>query len=258
MTRRTKKPVGWRGDPHEHNMARLGIETRDRDFVFRADGVGTSPVNAGNLVDYIVAYETGEIDAQDAFELFSYLVKTGQVWRMQGSYGRNAARLIDAGILDAEGNILVSAEAIRASGLPDDAISHFKEMRENEIEDAAHYKQMAKDYPEYEWVFTKMSGDEKRHAALVKRMERGEDIDIRKVIKDDVGDVLGALEKAGRIAPMNKKKIQGVADRAIDNMDVQKLKASGLEMALVYGLMGAMGKGLGARLMDGQAAPAKK
>jgi len=32
-----KRPVGWRGHPHEHNMARLGIETRP-PYTVRADG----------------------------------------------------------------------------------------------------------------------------------------------------------------------------------------------------------------------------
>ena len=33
-----KKNPGWTKHPHEHNMARLGIETRNRDYVIRADG----------------------------------------------------------------------------------------------------------------------------------------------------------------------------------------------------------------------------
>jgi len=39
-----KKPRGWEKHPHEHNMARLGIETRSRPHVFRADGRYSPPI----------------------------------------------------------------------------------------------------------------------------------------------------------------------------------------------------------------------
>ena len=38
--------------------------------------------------------------------LFSELVRTGRAWSLQGFYGRTAAALIDAGVLDKKGNIL--------------------------------------------------------------------------------------------------------------------------------------------------------
>jgi len=56
-------------------------------------------------VDLIIAYESGELDGQKTLELFSLLVKNGHAWTLQGSYGRMAHQLIEAGYLDAKGNI---------------------------------------------------------------------------------------------------------------------------------------------------------
>jgi hypothetical protein len=65
----------------------------------------TSKVNAGNLVNYIMDYEGGEISQDDTLELFSYLIKTGQAWSLQGMYGRQAKAFIDAGVITKEGKI---------------------------------------------------------------------------------------------------------------------------------------------------------
>ena len=64
-----------------------------------------NPVNKDNLVNYIMDYEGGDPTVEDVVNLFSYLVKTGQAWSLQGMYGRQAQRLIEAGILDKKGNI---------------------------------------------------------------------------------------------------------------------------------------------------------
>ena len=53
------------------------------------------------LVDRIISYETGEATEQEAIELFQHLVDTGYAWKLQGSYGRQAAALIEAGIITA-------------------------------------------------------------------------------------------------------------------------------------------------------------
>jgi len=59
-----------------------------------------------SLVDKIIAYESGELNAEKTLEFFSELIKTGQAWKLQGSYGRMAHQLIEAGYLDRQGNIL--------------------------------------------------------------------------------------------------------------------------------------------------------
>jgi hypothetical protein len=63
-------------------------------------------VNQGNLVDYIVKYEEGEISDEDYLKMFSYLIKTGQAWSLQGSiYGRPAHDLIESGVISKTGKI---------------------------------------------------------------------------------------------------------------------------------------------------------
>ena len=56
-------------------------------------------------VDLIIAYESGELNEQKTLELFSMLVKNGHAWSLQGTYGRMAHQLIEAGYLDKQGNI---------------------------------------------------------------------------------------------------------------------------------------------------------
>jgi hypothetical protein len=58
------------------------------------------------VLDYILKYEQGEATANEVLELFAYLVRTGQAWTLQGSYGRAARDLIDGGYLDTGGNVL--------------------------------------------------------------------------------------------------------------------------------------------------------
>jgi hypothetical protein len=57
----------------------------------------TNHVNATNLVDYIIEFESGLLDDEDVIALFQYLVDSGQAWSLQGSYGRAARSLIEAG-----------------------------------------------------------------------------------------------------------------------------------------------------------------
>jgi hypothetical protein len=48
-------------------------------------------------VDAIIAFECGELDEDGVIELFQHLVDNGHAWSLQGSYGRTAKALIEAG-----------------------------------------------------------------------------------------------------------------------------------------------------------------
>lgn len=50
-----------------------------------------------NQVDAIIAFEQGELDQEQTIELFQGLVDSGMAWKLQGSYGRTAKALIEAG-----------------------------------------------------------------------------------------------------------------------------------------------------------------
>ena len=50
-----------------------------------------------DLTDKIIAYECDELDDEQTIELFQELIDNGMAWKLQGSYGRTAKALIDAG-----------------------------------------------------------------------------------------------------------------------------------------------------------------
>ena len=49
-------------------------------------------------VDFIIAYEAGELEESEIIEGFQKLIDSGLAWQLQGSYGRMAAALIEAGL----------------------------------------------------------------------------------------------------------------------------------------------------------------
>lgn len=62
-------------------------------------------MNHSEFIDAIIKYEAGDASTKEILDLFSYLIRTGTAWGLQGSYGRNAHALMDAGYLDKDGNI---------------------------------------------------------------------------------------------------------------------------------------------------------
>lgn len=51
------------------------------------------------LVDQISLYEQGLLDEAGTIGLFQNLVDSGLAWQLQGSYGRTAKQLLDAGYI---------------------------------------------------------------------------------------------------------------------------------------------------------------
>ncbi len=65
----------------------------------------TPTLNAGGKFDLttrIIEFETGTATEEQTIELFQYLVDTGLVWSLQGSYGRIAQNWIENGLLKKE------------------------------------------------------------------------------------------------------------------------------------------------------------
>jgi hypothetical protein len=48
-------------------------------------------------VGFIIAFENGLSSDQDIIEGFQNMIDSGIVWKLQGSYGRTAVSLIEAG-----------------------------------------------------------------------------------------------------------------------------------------------------------------
>lgn len=49
------------------------------------------------MINQVIAYEQGELDEEGIINMFQQLINSGLAWEMQGSYGRTAKALIDAG-----------------------------------------------------------------------------------------------------------------------------------------------------------------
>ena len=50
-----------------------------------------------DVLSKLIAFEQGELNDDEVRELFQRLVDTGLAWQLQGSYGRTAQALIEAG-----------------------------------------------------------------------------------------------------------------------------------------------------------------
>lgn len=52
-----------------------------------------------DVLDQIIAYESGDLEEDEMLSLFQHLVDTGMAWQLQGHYGRTASQLIKAGYI---------------------------------------------------------------------------------------------------------------------------------------------------------------
>lgn len=53
-------------------------------------------------LDQMMAWEDGSLDEDGTIALFQDLVNSGLAWQLQGMYGRQAMRLIQAGLVHRE------------------------------------------------------------------------------------------------------------------------------------------------------------
>ncbi len=51
-----------------------------------------------DLVDKIMAFESGQLNDKEIIAFFQEIINSGLVQQLQGSYGRAAKQLIDAGL----------------------------------------------------------------------------------------------------------------------------------------------------------------
>lgn len=51
-----------------------------------------------SVVDFVIAFEAGELTEEEIHSGFQELINSGIVWSLQGHYGRTACALIDSGI----------------------------------------------------------------------------------------------------------------------------------------------------------------
>uniref|UniRef100_A0A6M3LF60 DUF7417 domain-containing protein n=1 Tax=viral metagenome TaxID=1070528 RepID=A0A6M3LF60_9ZZZZ len=64
----------------------------------------TTTTKPYDCVGNIMAFEQGDLNDEETIELFQHLVDTGLAWQLQGSYGRMARTLIEAGYVTKGGN----------------------------------------------------------------------------------------------------------------------------------------------------------
>jgi hypothetical protein len=50
-----------------------------------------------DIIGRVIAYETGELEEGEVIELFQDLIDNGLAWTLNGTYGRMAMALIQAG-----------------------------------------------------------------------------------------------------------------------------------------------------------------
>lgn len=59
--------------------------------------MSTIATKAGDQLDRMILWESGQLSGDDTVVLFQDLIDSGLVWQLQGTYGRTAQALIDAG-----------------------------------------------------------------------------------------------------------------------------------------------------------------
>lgn len=83
------------------NASLDGLHIDDRlalpSYVPPAQAPATSTAKPYDVVGAIIDYESGDLSQEATITLFQHLIDDGSAWTLQGSYGRMAQALIDAG-----------------------------------------------------------------------------------------------------------------------------------------------------------------
>jgi phage antirepressor YoqD-like protein len=53
-----------------------------------------------DTVSQIMAYESGEMEEPEMIAFFQFLLDSGMIYSLQGSYQRTAQQLLDAGLIE--------------------------------------------------------------------------------------------------------------------------------------------------------------
>ena len=53
-----------------------------------------------DTVSQIMAYESGEMEQAEMIAFFQFLLDSGMIYSLQGSYQRTAQQLLDAGLIE--------------------------------------------------------------------------------------------------------------------------------------------------------------
>jgi len=56
-----------------------------------------------NAVGFVMSYESGDLKPSEVIVGMSELTKSGDIWNLQGSYGRAARSFIDGGLFEDDG-----------------------------------------------------------------------------------------------------------------------------------------------------------
>lgn len=69
--------------------------------MIRTDGeqtIANAPPKPFDMVGFVMAFESGDLDEDAIIEGFQHLIDSGTVWSLQGTYGRTALALIEGGL----------------------------------------------------------------------------------------------------------------------------------------------------------------
>lgn len=73
------------------------------DTAFLDDVETASEAEDFDTVGFIMDYEGGSLEEDEVISGFQHMLDTGLVWQLQGSYGRTAAALLEAGLIYRKG-----------------------------------------------------------------------------------------------------------------------------------------------------------